>query len=70
MKNLIVNWKTTGVAVLFAVLGILNILYPATFTTDLNLKIGGILTLLGFGAAKDGAVSGIGSKATTDPSKQ
>lgn len=65
MKNLVVNWKTTVVAVLFGVLGVLNVLYPATFTTDLNLKIGGILTLLGFGAAKDGNVTGAGNTAVS-----
>lgn len=63
MKNLKVNWKTTGVAILFGILGVLNILYPATFTPDLNIKIGGILTLLGFGAAKDGNVTGAGDTA-------
>lgn len=62
MKNLILNWKTTGVALLFAILGVLNVVYPQTFTADLNIKIGGILTLLGFGAAKDGNVTGGGVK--------
>jgi hypothetical protein len=63
MKNLLINWKTTGVAVLFGVLGVLNILYPATFTTELNIKIGAVLGLLGFGAAKDGNVTGAGNNA-------
>jgi len=44
MKNLLTNWKTSGVAVATAVLVILNIASPQTFTTDVNLKIIGALT--------------------------
>lgn len=58
MKSLLTNWKTTGIAVLLGVLGILNVIYPQTFTTDLNVKIVAVLGLLGFGAAKDGNVTG------------
>lgn len=58
MKNFLTNWKTSGAAALLAILGILNIIYPATFTTALNVQIIGVLGALGFAVAKDGNVTG------------
>jgi hypothetical protein len=50
MKNLLTNWKTSGVAALSAILVILNLIYPKTFTTDVNVKVigalGAVLALL------------------------
>jgi hypothetical protein len=58
MKNLLTNWKTSGVAALGGILVILNLVYPKVFTTDVNVKIvgalGAILALL----SKDFNVTG------------
>jgi hypothetical protein len=58
MKNLLTNWKTSGVAALTAILVLLNIIYPKVFTTDINVKVigalGAILALL----SKDYNVTG------------
>jgi hypothetical protein len=46
MKNLLANWKTSGVAVLTAILVILNLVFPKVFTTDINIKVVGALTAI------------------------
>lgn len=58
MKNLLTNWKTSGVAAASAILVILNLLYPATFTTDVNIKIVGALTAILALFSKDFNVTG------------
>lgn len=58
MKNLITNWKTTGVAAMGAILVVLNLLFPTTFTTDVNIKVVGALGALAALFAKDGNVTG------------
>lgn len=58
MKNLLTNWKTSGVALLSAILGLLNYIYPDSFTTQLNVQILGILVLVFGLVAKDSSVTG------------
>jgi hypothetical protein len=58
MKNLLTNWKTSGVAAASAILVILNLIYPATFTTDVNIKIVGGLTAILALFSKDFNVTG------------
>lgn len=58
MKNLLTNWKTSGVAALGGILVLLNIIFPTVFTTDINIKVVGALTALVALLAKDGNVTG------------
>lgn len=58
MKNLLANWKTSGTAALMAILVILNLIYPTTFTTDVNVKIVGAITAVLALLAKDSTTTG------------
>ena len=56
IKTILTNWKTSGVALLTAVLGLLNYLFPEKFTTELNTSLLGVLVILGGLLAKDASV--------------
>lgn len=58
MKKLLVNWKTSSVAVAGAILVILNLIYPKTFTTEVNTKITGALVIILGVFSKDFNVTG------------
>jgi hypothetical protein len=46
MKNFLKDWKTSSIALLTAVLVLLNIIFPNVFTTDVNIKVVGALTAI------------------------
>lgn len=58
LKTILKNWKTSGAALLSAILGLLNYLYPEKFTPELNTSILGILVLALGLSAKDANVTG------------
>lgn len=70
MKNLLVNWKTTLAGIIALIIQLGPVLFPQYITPTVANTISVIAGGLGIIVAKDGNVSGIGTKATTDPTKQ
>lgn len=58
IQTLLTNWRTSGVAALTAILVLLNVFFPKTFTTDVNVKVVAALGALTALVAKDGRVTG------------
>lgn len=57
-QTILTNWKTSGVTALTAILILLNLILPKTFTPDVNVKVvGALVALIGL-FAKDGNVTG------------
>lgn len=58
IKTILKNWKTSGAALLSAILGLLNYLFPEKFTPELNTSLLGILVLALGLLSKDANVTG------------
>lgn len=58
IKTILTNWKTSGAALLSAILGLLNYLFPEKFTPELNTSLLGILVLALGLLSKDANVTG------------
>jgi len=56
LKTILTNWRTSGVAALTAILVLLNLVFPAVFTTDVNVKVVGAIGAILALVAKDGAI--------------
>lgn len=62
LKTILTNWKTSGVAALTAILVLLNVIFPKTFTTDINVKVVGAIGALLALLSQDGVVANANQK--------